>query len=373
MPIRDLRGLNITRDENRTVEAGVGTAVANALGQTTISLDLADLSAESSMDETADYVPIYSNADAAHRKVLAENIPEATLTVTGTIVNVYTTPGSDTWVKPAGATMVYVCCIGGGGGGGGGGYSSTSTGVYGGSGGAGGAVTYAMLPAEFLPSSVDITVGAAGVAGTGGGFGGTGTNSGTVGTAGGESKFGTFLRASGGDGGFGGTTTSISEGQTPPSASTGMFSGGAGGDADDDQDSGAGGSSTRHGGGGGGGGGSYSGTTSRVPGAGGAAWAHTPIGYTQPAAGVNSSTVNGTNGADALQYCPDDSPTGGSGGGGGGAARTTAGLQAGRGGHGAKYGGAGGGGGAVNNVGASGRGGNGGNGAQGAVMVITFL
>ena len=73
----------------------------------------------------------------------------------------FVTPGDTTWTKPSGITMVYIECIGGGGGGGGGqGYNREGA-----AGGGGGALSRYTYPAESLPNTLTITVGAAGTGG----------------------------------------------------------------------------------------------------------------------------------------------------------------------------------------------------------------
>jgi hypothetical protein len=56
-------------------------------------------------------------------------------------VQIFTSVGSNTWIKPAGVQFVYVECIGGGGGGGAGQAIATGSNKGGGSGGGGGAIS----------------------------------------------------------------------------------------------------------------------------------------------------------------------------------------------------------------------------------------
>lgn len=106
----------------------------------------------------------------------------------GSTSTIFTVNG--TWNKPPGGGIVRVQCIGGGGGGGAAGGKAHPSG---GGGGAGGAHSIAWIPASALPDSVDVTVGA----------GGKGAqtfinDSNQASTSGGNSYFGAFLAASGG-------------------------------------------------------------------------------------------------------------------------------------------------------------------------------
>ena len=121
----------------------------------------------------------------------------------------FTTPGTYSWVAPAGVTSVAVLTVGGGGGGSGG----RKVGEYA-IGGAGGALAYRNAVAVTPGSSYTVVVGARGTAGAAGvGSGGTGGNGGT----GGQSKFcvgGTAqAAANGGTGGYA-TNSTTSNGGT---------------------------------------------------------------------------------------------------------------------------------------------------------------
>lgn len=107
----------------------------------------------------------------------------------------YSTAGTHTWNKPAGATSCTVVAIGGGGGGGKGQTGAAGTIRYGGNGGGAGGTIIGWLEASTLSSSVTVTVGAGGAAGTLQNAGGGG---------GGDSSFGTYLVGGGGGGGGGG-------------------------------------------------------------------------------------------------------------------------------------------------------------------------
>lgn len=79
-----------------------------------------------------------------------------------------------TWNKPAGATMVYMWCVGGGGGGGGGFTRATNNAGGGGGGGASSGVASALFFAHHLPDVLRVSVGR-------GGPGGAANNAGTAG------------------------------------------------------------------------------------------------------------------------------------------------------------------------------------------------
>jgi len=115
----------------------------------------------------------------------------------GADVQIFTTTGSRTWVKPSWVTTVYIEVIGGGGGGGGG----VATGSA--SGGGGGAMARGVYDANALPATLTVAVGATGAKGYSD-FGGTLSD----GTAGGTSSVtgsGFTLSAYGGGGGSRGT------------------------------------------------------------------------------------------------------------------------------------------------------------------------
>lgn len=117
---------------------------------------------------------------------------------------------SGTWVKPPGASMIMVECIGGGGGGAGAFgylYSGATTPGSGGGGGAG--YSTRTFPAAVIPSTVPVTIAAGGNRGTG-----ATTNSGasTDGGNGGTSFFGTILAGYGGGGGQANTGSGIGAG-----------------------------------------------------------------------------------------------------------------------------------------------------------------
>ena len=128
----------------------------------------------------------------------------------------FATEGTSTWHKPANANWVYFEIIGGGGGGGGGSTSDNA------GGGGGGAFFPQRFPAEAVPNSLTVVVGAEADEGTGGVYGG---NAATHGDAGNFSSVsdGTFtLKGHGGGAGRG-----MVSGNGPASGAGG---GGTGGD-----------------------------------------------------------------------------------------------------------------------------------------------
>lgn len=280
----------------------------------------------------------------------------------------FTTVGTSTWTKPAGAKMVYVLLFGGGGGGGGGYRRSTSSVSAcggGGAGAAGGRSEFWILASDLDPTE-SVEVGA-------GGLGGAGTTinntSGGIGGSGGFSGFAGIAYALGGAGGFFGGTSGgtggtanggsgeLRSGQTSYLAAGGNGNTGLGN---------AGSTGGYRGGGGGGGAGNPTGSTASNPGGAGGRGGALGAGSSSAtggggAGGTGGTGGAGTGGANAVTYF-----YGGSGGGGGGNGITAA---AGAGGNGGFPGGGGGGGGAgtAQNSGA------GGNGAQGYVRVVTFF
>lgn len=109
---------------------------------------------------------------------------------------------SGTWYKPPNIRFVMVECVGGGGGGGGGTGGASGTARPAGGGGGGGSRTRRLFLASELPASVTITVATQASGGVG-----QANSVGTDGGQGGNSSFGTYLKAYGGGGGKGTTYT----------------------------------------------------------------------------------------------------------------------------------------------------------------------
>ncbi|HSV90917.1 MAG TPA: hypothetical protein VLH80_07440 [Nitrospiraceae bacterium] len=155
-------------------------------------------------------VPVASNgAQGAASNILSQS---------GSIQAVYNVPGVYTWQKPTGTLIIDIPSVIGGGGGGGSGETYYLNGTPGSAtgGGGGGYISVTGVSGAAVPATVTITVGAGGAGGqahTTAGF----SQQGFDGADGGNSSFGTYVVAHGGQGGGGGQTF------TPP--------GGAGGTA----------------------------------------------------------------------------------------------------------------------------------------------
>lgn len=266
-------------------------------------------------------------------------------------VQVYTTPGTYSWSKPAGAKVVQVVLIGGGGGGGGGARNVSGTACAGGGGGGGSGIWDGIFDASQLASSFTIIVGAGG----NGGAGASSIGAGAAGISGSTTRFGTYAQVTGGGGGGGGNVT------TSTAGAAGVYNGnpGAGGGYGA---AGNNGTQTNRGSAGGAGGGgisttpaAFNGGLGAYGGAGLAAGGTPGTGGTAGGAGGNGTST----GVAAL--CVSSA------GGGGGAGTATTG---GNGGVGGGYGTGGGGGGASIGTGA---GGTGGKGADGLVVVTTYF
>lgn len=244
-----------------------------------------------------------------------------------TDVQIFTTPGTNTWTKPANAKIVYVSVIGGGQGGGSGRRGANSSSRGGGFGGHAGFTNSNWLIASSLNATETVTVG-------GGGSGGAAitvdSTNGYNGADGGTSSFGATLTAAGGsdvdadESGSGGYGTW----HTPNVYGVGTAHGGDGGYI----------------------------TGSNVSGVGGAG----ASGSTLAEAGGTGGAVSNDGGAGTA--APANAYREGGGGG------ASAGGAAGAGANGATYGAGGAGGGASRNGSNSGKGGNG---APGIVIVIT--
>jgi hypothetical protein len=280
-------------------------------------------------------------------------------------VQIFTTPGTATWFKPANAKQVFAYLIGGGGGGASGARRASSVERRGGSGGGGGAWSFASWPASLLGATENLTVGAKGL---GGAAAATDNNAGNAGSAGGNTTFGSWLGGGAGPGGIVGGGTSA--------GGIGMFGGGGGGSSRTWDDRNAdfpnevpaanGGSTPGAGGGGAGGTADYLyGNQAYAPSSGGAGAIFRGTSLTGGVGGT-SGTAPTAGGAGASATTNEAS---GGGGGGGGGGRYTGGPGA-SGGDGGNYGGGGGGGGASVNGQISGEGGDG---ASGIAIIVTLF
>lgn len=261
-------------------------------------------------------------------------------------VQVFSSPGTTNWTRPAYGSLVRVICIGGGGGGGSGRRGGT-TNSYGGAGGGGGGYTDSTFARLALAATVSVTTGAGG---GGGAATTTNTTNGSSGADGNPSSFGTWLKANGGTGGVGGANGSTA---TVATGGVGVWTGGSGAPTDGSIANAAAAAFAPTGGGAGGG-----------------------VGGTGLEFGSSSSTVsNGQNYTAAAGGSGGSAGTAGTapgawmpgGGGGGGGGNTTG--AGGAGGAGGSYGGGGGGGGGSN---AGSNSGAGGAGANGVVIVVTY-
>lgn len=282
----------------------------------------------------------------------------------------FTTTGTSTWTKPAGAKMVHVLLYGGGGGGGSGRRRATgslATAAAGGAGGgAGGRLEY-WLPASLFGSTVTVTVGAGG---TGGAAQTMDDTTGAAASLATSSSFGTFALVRFGLGGQGGGTAGTGTATAGNSLGE-IVSGSAGLSANGGAGAAAVGTAASTGGfrGGGGGGGSgypAASTTAAVGGTGGAGGIFLTSSSSNSAGGGGAPGTAGAAGGSGGTGVSSTNYWGGGSGGGGGACGTT---SAGNGGNGGYPGGGGGGGGAGHGVDS----GAGGNGGDGYVRVTTFF
>ena len=110
---------------------------------------------------------------------------------------------SKNWTKPSWAKTIRVTCVGGGGGGGAAPATETSGIVAGGGGGGGGTITIGEFDADTLPSTISVTIGAGG---NGGIYDGMILK---FPSNGGDTYFGDYLIARGGNHGFNGGVESL--------------------------------------------------------------------------------------------------------------------------------------------------------------------
>jgi hypothetical protein len=279
-------------------------------------------------------------------------------------VQMFTTAGTHTWVKPPGCKLVEVVLIGGGGGGGSGRKGATAdAGRTGGRSGAGGGITTGTFDADDLGAVETVTVAAGG---TGGVSQTTNSTDGNAGTNGGASTFGNWLRAGAGAAGGGGTTAN--QGAAVAGGNDSLVSLAGGSAAGVTASTGVGGSAANNtvarptGGGSGGG---LVQTTDALGAAGSGGTLTGSSVFPNAVAGGAAGTAGGPGGnGNTIEFLRG--LTIGTGGGGGHGSATT---DAGAGGNGGNYGAGGGGGGASKD--ATGNSGAGGDGATGACMVIS--
>jgi hypothetical protein len=292
----------------------------------------------------------------------------------GTQINVYLTPGTFTWTKPANAVAVLIEVVSGGGGGGSGRRGATSTIRQGGAGGGGGGFTTVQWAAVDLPATLTVIVGAGGAGGAAVGADDTSGNNGVTGgysTVTDTSFINTYAGAYAAFAGLGGAAGSITTGGQ---AGVGRVAGGFGGIP---SGTGGVGASSAYsvlvssafimsvgGATGGGAGGGVN--TSNVHAAGGSG---APPAWSPQGAGGNPGTAGGGAGGAASTFgvaSTKSATPGGGGGGGGGQSGAGGGGVGGAG----QRGGGGGGGGACLNGNASGAGGKGG---DGIVVITTYF
>jgi hypothetical protein len=314
-----------------------------------------------STDPTKELKFDLSGITTATTRTLTAPNASGTIALTSQLVDTRVYTSNDTWTKPTGAKLVHYLLIGGGGGGGAGRRSLQGNSLGGGGGGAGGGITAGYVDPAFLGSTETITIGAGGT----GAVDSADNTNGASGTAGGESSFGSFIKARGGSAGGGGSSSGGSAGAATTLAS--LFYGtnastaaGASGATSSTPPSNAAASVYLPTGGGGGGarGSSINGVGSK----GG------DIGQTNTGITSAPAIAAGTSGPAGIR---SQSSWAGTGGGGGSMSSDNAVHTGFSGGNGGLYGGGGGGGsGAANSAGGSTAGGTGGN---GIVIVTTYF
>jgi hypothetical protein len=335
----------------------VGSTTSSETNFIVLDLDGIKLRAPGSPEVATIAIPTTLSDDRSYQ------LPNAsgTLALTSSLTDTQIFTANGTWTKPAGAKIVHYLLIGGGGGGGAGRRSLPSNSLGGGGGGAGGGITAGYVDPAFLGSTETITIGAGGT----GAVDSADNTNGAAGTAGGESNFGSFIKARGGSAGGGGSSSGGGAGAATTLAS--LFYGtnastaaGANGAASSTPPSNAAASVYLPTGGGGGGG--RGSNTNGVGSKGG------DIGQTNTGITSAPAIAAGTNGPAGIR---SQSSWAGTGGGGGSMSSDNAVHTGFSGGNGGLYGGGGGGGsGAANSAGGSTAGGTGGN---GIVIVTTYF
>jgi hypothetical protein len=195
-------------------------------------------------DDEASEMPSVAGPVAVGQRVMVMYYPPSGAMIVGKItfsndsfVQEFSTAGTFTGVKPAGARLLEFIIYGAGGGGGTGRSDIAGTARPGGGGGGGGGFTHMILPAEFFDDEFGVTVGAGGAGGVNPGAvvadGTTGTAGGASGVATNDSTF-TSVVAAGGSGGDG----AAAAGALAVAGGRGMVNGGMG--ANSQSDGGAG-------------------------------------------------------------------------------------------------------------------------------------
>jgi hypothetical protein len=275
-------------------------------------------------------------------------------------------PASGTWTKPDRARLVQTILLGGGGGGASARMDAAGTVRCGGGGGGGAVLATRLFDADSLGATETVTVGAGGA----GGASRSNVGDGAAGTKGGDTTFGTWLKALGGNGGSGGTSSSGNgAAQTIQIGSpwNTVHRGGANASSTGTNGSAGGTNDAPYPTGGGGGGGLTAANVEGLGGAGGAITANVAdiLAMAGGLAG-NAAPANGGNGNSAAWFFGFGLGTGG--GGSRGSANNT--ISSGNGGAGGP--GAGGGGAGAATTGGTAATGVGGSGGNGWAVVITY-
>lgn len=335
----------------RTISAGTGlTGGGDLTANRTLSI------AALSPDPTGTYGST-SQIPSLTVNNLGQVTAASSLAIPSTLVNIYSTVGTSTWTKPAGAKTIQFDVLAGGGGGGAGGKAASGTAIYGGGGGGGAGWTSLIYSAaDLTEASYTVTVGDGGAGGI---FGGAASASGGISTVSGAVQ-GIIVRASAGGGGTSGTTANGAAG------ASGVHSGNTAGASSIAATAGGGSGANRGGSSGAAGGG----CSTSAPFGGGIGGSNVPFGLSGGPAGALSTVANGGNGSSTAAKTGFASAILTGCGGGGGGATTFSTGSGGNGGNGSGYGCGGGGGGATTG---SGNGGNGGNGTQGIVVITTYF